>query len=136
MPDLSARPSRNEAARGFASGLVTAAAVALLASVSPVLALGAIAVGVVAVVIRIVTAPAARARYLAMLAGLLIGLGSLFLLISVSATMACGRTADFCGDANPTPLLAAGAVVVVLGFLAGAGAVVANRRSRSRETGV
>ena len=131
MPDASMPSPHHNTARAFAKGIIGAAAAALLISLSPVLTFAVIAIGVVAGAIGVAAAGEARIRHLAALAGFLIGSGSLFLLISVSAIFACGRTADFCGDANPTPSLAIGVVLAILGCLAATGVVRANRRSDS-----
>lgn len=132
MLDVSDRVPRGQTLRGFATGVMASGAALFLSSVSPVLALAAIALGVVASLVGAVVAPAARARRFATAAGFLTGSGSLFLLVAASAISACSRTADFCGDANLTPLFAAGVASAIAGLVVGAGAIVADRRSRSQ----
>jgi len=126
-------PPRQQTQRAFASGVIGAGAVVLLISVSPVIAFAATALGIGVAAIGALTARAARARYLAALGGFTIGSGSLFVLISLGAILTCGRTADSCGDANPTPLFASGAALVVAGLAASAGSVVVTRRARVLE---
>lgn len=132
MREVSGSVPRAQTLRGFATGVIGSGAALLLSSVSPVLALAAIALGVAAALVGAVIEPAARARRLATAAGFLTGSGSLFLLVAASVMSACSRTADFCGDANPTPLFAAGVASAVAGLVVGAGAIVADRRSRSQ----
>ncbi|CAN5656653.1 hypothetical protein BH20CHL7_BH20CHL7_12960 [soil metagenome] len=122
-------PARERTQRAFASGVIAAGAVVLLISISPVIAFAAIALGIGVAAIGVLAARAARARYLAALAGFMIGSGSLFVLISWGAIWTCGMTADDCGQANPTPLLATGAALIVAGLVAGAGSVVVSRGS-------
>jgi hypothetical protein len=109
--------TRTSSWSSVASGLVGGGAVGLLTVAMPVVGLVLLAVGVVIALARAVRRPDERRHEIRTLGGLLIGSGALFTFGALMVIVRCASTTDFCGRANPFPLLGGGVVLLALGLL-------------------
>ena len=99
---------------GFAVGLGAGFLAGLLLSIAPVILVGFVAVAILAGVAATARPDLPRPTFLA---GLLVGAGVLLTFGAVNTIVPCAATGDFCGHANPWPLLLLALVTVGAGAL-------------------
>ena len=114
---------RGQTVGRLAVGVGVGALLAVFASLMPVIATVSIGILIAATCL----AMARGSRQLPALAGIVLGTASVLLFGAMTTYVSCSQTANFCGNANPLPLLLFGVVAAVTGA---AGSVIAVRRSR------
>lgn len=121
---MSVEPNRTRSALAprFVLGVASGLLLGFLTSLSPVIAVVAILVVLVGAVMGILRR--AESSRVIQLAGTLVGIGALLFYGFVNTVTACFDTDDFCGNANVWPLGALALVIVGVGAIATAVAVI------------
>jgi len=114
--------TRGELAPRFLLGVATGLVLGLLTSLSPVIAVLATLMVLLAVVVGVLRR--ADSSRIISLAGTLIGVGAVLLFGVITTATACFDADDFCGNANVWPLGALAMVTVGAGTVATVVAVI------------
>lgn len=120
--------ARRSVPGNFALAVVVGVLIGLLTAFLPVVGLP-LAIGTPVVLsVRAFPAGPATRIYLAEVAGVLIGVGTIFLYGASNTIAACQQTDDFCGNANVLPLLGLALGMLALGGLGSARLVWQGRK--------
>lgn len=108
------------------------AVAAVLSLVGAVVSVEVSLIGMVAVVVLVVVVGLRMQPRFAALSGGLFGVGATWLALNLNSLRICAGTADFCGNADYVPWLAASAVITLAGVALGTWTVLRSRRTPVR----